>query len=219
MHSFPILGEREEKEMVEISEIFRTRDNLLGLNKVTLAELEEKGELVHIPNCDRIALRGKRAHDVEACNKYYVIKELENAIFMCVQDNYGVIIPRYVYHDNQKINVVKRLSQYYWAIDTKNNISASMLKYKGVYRVIWALQLYGDEKQALPQYWDIHHKWYRWWNIIEATATVCKEKHKMFHKEDGKSHQTGEYFDDVAAFKKEMKRLKKARKIVATMSM
>jgi len=197
--------------VTHLTEIFKTHDNLIGFDKVTFAELEVNKNLCHITGYDRMPTRGKRKCDIEAANRYYQITSIDNTVFVNVQDNYGVVIPRYVEHKDKTIDVVERLSHYYWAITTDNEkVKASSLHYKEIYRAIWSIVLYGDEKEPLPTYYHVHHKAFRWWNTIESTAVVCKKKHYDFHRGNGGTHQSGLYFNNVSAFEAFVKQLKKA---------
>ena len=120
----------EERNMsMELKDIFKTQDNLVGFDSDILVAAVDIGEMLLIENYDKLATRGSRRNDDTARNKYYEMTDLENAVFMHVQDGYGVIIPKYVNYGDEKINVVERLARYYWAITTDNEkVKASSLR-------------------------------------------------------------------------------------------
>ena len=201
--------------MKDMNEIFKTRDNLVGIDGGTLRELLENGKLIHIPHCDRMARRGKNAGNLEACNAYFEIAEMPGTVYLHLQHGYGVIIPKYVMHGEMKINVVKRLSRYYWCICTNNEKPiATALNRKEVYRAIWSLVLYGDEKANMPSVLHVHHKSYRWWNEMETTVVVCKKMHKQLHKGNSKSHQSGVFIRTLDEFDRFVVSLKLAKEIL-----
>ena len=203
--------------MTELSEIFKTRDNLVGIEDGTLRDLVGMGKLIHLPHCDRLARRGKNAGNLEACNSYYEIAEMRGTVYMHLQYGYGIIIPKYVLYGAKKINVVKRLSRYYWCICTNNEKPiATALNRKEVYRAIWAIVLYGDETVNMPSILHVHHKSFRWWNEMETTAVVCRKMHEWHHNSNGnlKSHQSGYFIRTVDGFDRFIASLKLAKEIL-----
>lgn len=197
----------------------REKENLLGIDNVTLSQLIASGKLVHISNCDKMAKCGKWANDIRGCNRYYRIIGTDNMVLLLVEDNYGCIIPEYVEYKGNKINIVKMLSKCHWTINEKNNNNIKGNKGQYLYRVIWAVKLYGDSNQKVNDCYTVHHKLFRWWNTIESTSFMREEKHRKHHTGNGKSHRQGFYFEKENSFVDFVNELKRVNEIIKNREM
>ena len=50
-----------------------------------------------------------------------------------------------------------------------------------------------EEKERMPRWLEVHHKWWRWCNTVNGIKSVCRAKHQHFHlfMNSKKSHQKG----------------------------
>lgn len=135
-----------------------------------------------------------------------------NMILLHVKNNCCVVIPNEIVNVNgELIQVAERLSKYYFTIDKVNNEVICFIDKKKIklYRMLYALVLYGDELRRIPRQLEVHHKWMRYLNIMECMTLLSKNEHKKVHdKTSMASHRLGRLVrdsDDFKAFVKELK--------------
>lgn len=118
---------------------------------------------VFIPIVSRKPMRACGEH-TDSINGYFRIAGT-NLVWMHVQDGYGIIINEYV------DTVLGRV----------------------IYRCIQSVILYGNIKNRMSRWLEVHHKWWRWCNTVNGIKSVCRAKHQHFHlfMNSKKSHQKG----------------------------
>lgn len=123
-----------------------------------------------------------------------------NMVLMHVKNNNCIILPRTIITVNgQEIDVAKRFSKYYFYINPYDDVVGKVGKkeYK-LYRMLFALILYGNELRRISWQLEVHHKWMRYLNIMECITLVTKKEHAMIHSETSqKSHRMGKLINNV----------------------
>ena len=194
----------------------RERDCLYGIVPSVTVELVEKGLL--IPIISKKPERVGVTH-LEPVNGYFKIEDTK-LVWMHVQNGYGVIINEYVEKKSKGwVNLVRELSKYYWYIDNGACIvKACALKNRALYSCIESIIVYGNIKNSIKSYMDVHHKGRKLCNTQNTMSVVCNKKHKYFHNTIGthRSHRKGVVIRSVEEFiawreviKAEDKKLKK----------
>lgn len=140
----------------------------------------------------------------EKTNKYYKINDLDNTVFLHVQDGYGVIINETIESVNgSNIDIVDILSEYYWYIHNANDVArCASLEVRDLARCIGSIIAYENIEQKLPTWCEVHHVGYRWDNTQSDLRLWCQKKHKKYHDGVGtrKSHRRGIVIRDVEHF-------------------
>ena len=178
---------------LKIMEQIERRQNFFAIILELVIQFVGMG--IFIPIVSLPSRSPKSRNDKMAINGYFKIADVDNLVWLHVQHGYGIFINEYITtKQGKRINLVKELSKYYWYIDYDNNtIRCSGLSKRSIWRCIGSLILYGDIKQKMPRWLEVHHKWWRWCNTQETLEFVCKKKHNYFHNHinSKKSHRKG----------------------------
>lgn len=172
----------------------KRKDNLIGMELEVQLNLVAMGKLV--PITFKKAEGGKSKNDRMAINTYMRVMDVDNLVFMQLQNGYGVFINEVIKtQDGKTINLVGELSKHYWFIanGAKNEPKSATLNKRSLWRCIGSLLKYGDIQKKLPRKIETHHKWWRWMNTQEALNYVCGKYHQYFHNyiNSRASHQLG----------------------------
>lgn len=175
---------------------FNPRQNFVTLKIKEVIEARENNILIDI---DYRVSKSNRVKNT-AVNKWgydanvYMGIPNKNMMIMHVRDSACVIIPKTVVTvSGEKINVADRFKKYYFGIDKNDNVVCQYQekKYK-LYRMLFALVMYGDETIKISEEMEVHHKWMRYLNTMECMTLLGKEEHKAVHKiTSQESHRMG----------------------------
>ena len=192
------------------------RDNYITIGKELVIEERQRGEGLILSDID-FRIPTSRRVKYTAINRWghdanvYMQIRYTNFVIMHVRDNLCVIIPRKVIsEDGRCIDVVERLKQYYFSINKKGYVCTL---YNGrwykLYRMLYALMMYGDERILIPHDYEVHHKWWRYINILECMTLMTKNKHDAIHKKiSKKSHRKGKIIRNHKALMEFIRELK-----------
>lgn len=167
-----------------------SKKNMFGIMPNIIIMLVQMGEF--IPIVSRKPMRACGEH-TDSINGYFRIAGT-NLVWMHVQDGYGIIINEYVDTVLGRVNLIDILSQYYWFTDNNRGmVMCGDLAGRAIYRCIQSVILYGNIKNRMPRWLEVHHKWWRWCNTVNGIKSVCRAKHQHFHlfMNSKKSHQKG----------------------------
>lgn len=171
----------------------KRKDNLFAIQFVVLMQLITMGVL--IPITQLLSKSPKSRGRKDAVNGYFRVAGVPNLVWLHVQHGYGIFINEFITtNDGRRVNLVDELSKHYWYVDySAATIRCSELGGRAIWRCIGSLIIYGDIKQKMPRWLEVHHKWWKWCNTQETLAFVCKKKHNYFHDHinSRKSHRKG----------------------------